>query len=119
MLSSTRVSSLLKLLSALAIFCWVISYLGVSKSDYQKIVRQFKGEKARFVEDFLNNDIGGSIEGESISALCANRTWTKGLLFECEPPPGGIGEVRNAHLNCVRFAMEAGGKLLRGRNTIR
>lgn len=110
MLSSTRVSSLLRLFGALSLFCWTLSYLGVSTSDYNKIVRQFKSEKARTVEDLLNNEVGGPIEGGPISALCANRTWTKGLIFQCEPPPGGIGEVRNAHLNCIRFAMEAGGK---------
>ncbi|KAK9418482.1 hypothetical protein SUNI508_07970 [Seiridium unicorne] len=99
MISSTRVSGLLKILVALAIFCWSLSYLGLSTSDYKRVLRKFKGEKARFVEDFLNNEIGGDFEGEAIATLCANRTWTKGLLFQCEPPPGGIGEVRNAHLN--------------------
>jgi hypothetical protein len=111
MISSTRLFSILKALVALAVFCWTLSYLGiVSSSDYRKVLRQFRGEKARFVEDFLKHDIGGPIHGEPISELCANRTWTKGLLFQCEPAPGGIGEVRNAHLNCIRFAMEAGGK---------
>lgn len=89
----------------------MLSYYGLSVSDYKVVLRQFRGEKARFVEDFLNSEIGGPIEGDAIYALCRNRTWTKGLLFQCEPPPGGISEVRNAHLNCIRFAIEAGGGL--------
>ncbi|KAI0136299.1 hypothetical protein BJ170DRAFT_6202 [Xylariales sp. AK1849] len=111
MLDSSRVFTLLKVLVGLVIFVWSLSYLGFS-TNYRRVLRQFKGEKARFVADFLDNEVGDSFDGTSIATLCAQRTWTKGLIFNCAASPGGIGEVRNAHLNCIRFAMEAGAELV-------
>lgn len=108
MLDSSRVFNLIKILVSLAVFGWTLSFFGFSTS-YQQVLRHFQGEKALFLAEYLQNEIGGQFDGQSIAALCANRTWTKGLIFNCDPPPGGIGEVRNAHLNCIRLAMEAGG----------
>ncbi|KAI1872420.1 hypothetical protein JX265_005300 [Neoarthrinium moseri] len=111
MIDSSRAFGLLKLLAALAVFGWSLSFLGYS-ADYEQVLRQFKGEKALFVEDYLSNEFGGMFDGSAMSAHCASRNWTKGLLFHCEPPAGGIGQVRNAQLNCIRFAMEAGAELI-------
>lgn len=96
---------------ALGFFIWSLSYFSLSTS-YERVLRQFRGEKARFVEDFLQNEIDGPFDGEPIATICRNKTWTKGLIFNCDPPAGGIGKVRNAHLNCIRLAIEAGAELV-------
>ncbi|KAH8675358.1 hypothetical protein BX600DRAFT_431944 [Xylariales sp. PMI_506] len=111
MLASSRVFSILKVLVALLVFTWTLSYLGFSP-DYTRALLPFKGEKAVFVNDFLENEIDGPIDGTAIQELCANRTWTEGLIFACDPATGGVGKVRNAHLNCIRFAMEAGAEVV-------
>jgi hypothetical protein len=109
MLSSSRVFNLVKILVSLAIFCWILPYIGFS-AEYKQVLRHFQSEKALFVSDYLENDVGGPFEGDSIAKLCSNRTWTKGLIFSCDPPAGELSIVRNTHLNCIRFAMEAGGR---------
>ncbi|ETS87684.1 hypothetical protein PFICI_01512 [Pestalotiopsis fici W106-1] len=112
MISSTRVSSLLKILVAFVIFIWSLWYFEFATPDYRKVVGHFKSEKADHLDHYLQHEVGAPFDGEAIAALCANRTWTKGLIFHCDAVPGGIGEVRNAHLNCIRFAMEAGAELI-------
>ncbi|KAI0176573.1 hypothetical protein BJ166DRAFT_230 [Pestalotiopsis sp. NC0098] len=114
MISSTRVSGLLKVLVALAVFIWGLWYLEIPRPSlsFEKTVPTFKSEKEQYLEDYLRHEVGGPFDGIAITTLCAKKTWTKGLIFHCDPVPGGIGEVRNAHLNCIRFAMEAGAELI-------
>ncbi|KAG0650723.1 hypothetical protein D0Z07_2317 [Hyphodiscus hymeniophilus] len=66
------------------------------------------GKKQSFIEDFLSSDIDGSFDGSPLADLCNTRTWVPGLIFKCEPPRGGVSNVRNIMLNCVRYAIEAG-----------
>jgi hypothetical protein len=109
MLDSSRVFSLIKISVALVMFGWALSYSGFSTIS-QQVLQHFRSNKAPFLAEYLEIETDGQFEALAISTLCANRTWTKGLVFNCDPPPGGIGEVRNAHLNCIRLAMEAGGQ---------
>ncbi|KAK8020952.1 hypothetical protein PG990_006090 [Apiospora arundinis] len=45
--------------------------------------------------------------------LCVRqRIGLRGWFSTVMPPSGGIGVVRNVHLNCIRFAMEAGAELI-------
>ncbi|KAH9207081.1 hypothetical protein DL95DRAFT_314324, partial [Leptodontidium sp. 2 PMI_412] len=79
--------------------------------DY-KIIYQtaIKGKKALFVQSLLadENEIDGPFNNSTLIELCKTRDWTPGLIFKCEAPEGGIGNVRNVFLNCVRYAIEAG-----------
>jgi len=70
-------------------------------------------QKEAFVENALKSPIEGPFNKRAIYDLCANTTWTPGLVFKCDPPQGGVGNVENVFLNCVRYAMEAGGMNLR------
>ena len=67
------------------------------------------GRKGAFVQDILENEIDGPFDGSALAALCSTKTWTPGLIFKCEAPQGGFGDVRNVFVNCVRYAIEAGG----------
>lgn len=44
----------------------------------------------------------------ALQALCNTRRWQQGLNWECVAK-GGLGNIRNEMLNCIRFALEAGG----------
>lgn len=44
-----------------------------------------------------------------LARVCAETTsWTPGLVFVCDNNSGGIGNIRNFILTCVRYAIEAG-----------
>jgi hypothetical protein len=74
---------------------------------------EFQDEKKLFIADYLEvGEVGGELDGRELAKLCQSRRWhpeEKALIVSCEPIPGGIGEVKNGALNCVRFAIEIGG----------
>lgn len=44
-----------------------------------------------------------------LARVCAETTtWTPGLVFVCDNNSGGIGNIRNFILTCLRYAIEAG-----------
>jgi hypothetical protein len=68
--------------------------------------------KNAFIEKAISTGAGVPVDDAAINNLCLNRTWTKNVIFECRAPQyGGVGPVaiRNVVLNCVRYAIEAGG----------
>jgi hypothetical protein len=67
------------------------------------------GKKRLFVEDILATEIDGPFDGSPLADLCNTKKWIPGLIFKCEAPQGGLTNVRNIFLNCVRYAIEAGG----------
>ncbi|KAK0748103.1 hypothetical protein B0T21DRAFT_279380 [Apiosordaria backusii] len=112
MLSSPRLVYLLKFAGPALILVWLIGYLISDRPAYDNVVRQFRSERDLFIADFLDNEVGGQLDGTSISELCASKTWTPGLMISCDPQSGGFGQVKDAHLNCIRFAIEAGAELV-------
>jgi len=107
MLDSSRASTSIKLLLSLLVFGCSLYYFGVLElSAYIEV----EDEKSLFVRSFLESEAGGDFDGEPIASMCSAKNWTGGLVFNCDAPSGGIGVVRNVHLNCIRFAIEAGGQ---------
>jgi hypothetical protein len=109
MLASSQLFTLVKFAAPLIIIFWSIAYFTTSTSTYTEVLRQFKDEKSLFISDFLEHEIDGYFDGSSIADLCKRNQWTPGLFLSCESPAGGVGNVKNAHLNCIRFAIEMGG----------
>lgn len=68
------------------------------------------GKKSAFVEQVLETDIDIPFDKAPLSELCSKKDWVPGLIFKCDPPQGGVGNVRNVFLNCFRYAIEAGGE---------
>ncbi|KAG4428919.1 hypothetical protein IFR05_015595 [Cadophora sp. M221] len=52
------------------------------------------------------------LNSPTIKKLCASTQWNASVVFACQEPAGGIAEVRNSLLGCVRLAMAAGGSLI-------
>ena len=46
--------------------------------------------------------------GWPLARVCQETKWTPGLVFVCDNNSGGIGNIRNYILTCVRYAIEAG-----------
>lgn len=118
MVGSSRVFHLTRyLVAGLLLLYFVFPYLRSHSPEYvrdhyEDILRSFQDEKKLFVADFLENEVGGEIDGSALYNLCASKTWipaTQPVILSCEPVPGGMGEVKNGQLNCIRFAIEIGG----------
>ncbi|KAK0670720.1 hypothetical protein QBC41DRAFT_317188 [Cercophora samala] len=112
MLASPRLFYVLKFAGPALVLVWLIAYMISDQPAYDNVVRQFKNERDVFIADFLDYEVGGELDGSSISELCASKTWTPGLMLSCDPQSGGFGQVKDAHLNCIRFAIEAGAELV-------
>ena len=114
---STQASTAIKLSIALLSLAITAFYLfsgaaDITHRDYKALYQTaVKGKKAWYVESLLaeENEIDGPFNNSTLVELCRTREWTPGLIFKCEAPEGGIGNVRNVFLNCVRYAIEAGG----------
>ncbi|KAK6595616.1 hypothetical protein H4I96_09935 [Botrytis cinerea] len=52
------------------------------------------------------------VNSEVMRAVCATQTWNSSVIFTCDSNQGGVGHVRNSILNCVRYAIGAGGSLV-------
>ncbi|POS71964.1 hypothetical protein DHEL01_v209643 [Diaporthe helianthi] len=52
------------------------------------------------------------VNDESIKSVCRTTQWNESLVFTCNESFGGIGNIRNSLLLCVRFAMQAGAALI-------
>jgi len=63
-----------------------------------------------FIQDLLDNDLNLRFVGTALTEVCKSKRWRSGLIFSCDPAEGGIGNIRNIILNCVRYAIEAGGE---------
>jgi hypothetical protein len=53
-------------------------------------------------------DFDGEYIGWPLERLCKETTWAPGLTFVCDNNSGGIGNIRNFILTCVRYAIDAG-----------
>lgn len=115
MLDSSNVSQVLKYALPLLITVWSLKYLfsyEAASAGVAEVSRKFKDERELFISDFLVHEIDGEMDGSGLSELCASKKWTPGLILTCDPVPGGLSVVKNAHLNCIRFAIEMGGEFL-------
>jgi hypothetical protein len=65
----------------------------------------------------LFND--GPVDSEAIRSICNDANWTPGLVFTCDHSFGGVGNIRNSILNCVRYAIAAGASLTLPRIVLR
>jgi hypothetical protein len=52
------------------------------------------------------------VDSDEIRSICEDTQWNKTLVFTCDNNHGGVGQVRNTILNCVRYAISAGGSLV-------
>ncbi|KAL3425133.1 hypothetical protein PVAG01_04414 [Phlyctema vagabunda] len=65
-------------------------------------------------ETFISyiTDANETIKYEAIQSVCDKKIWREDVVFNCDMIAGGIGNVRNHVLNCIRYVMEAGGSLI-------
>jgi hypothetical protein len=82
------------------------------RQDIHRVYQKVKlGQKQAFIQTATETAIDGPFDNSAIKSLCASKNWTEGLIATCGTPQGGVSNVRNVFLNCVRYAIEAGCKL--------
>jgi hypothetical protein len=57
-------------------------------------------------------DFGGNYVGWPLKRLCNETEWVPGLTFICDNNSGGIGNIRNFILTCIRYAIDGGASRL-------
>lgn len=53
-------------------------------------------------------DFNGEYIGWPLARVCKETTYIPGLYYVCDNNSGGIGNIRNFILTCIRYAIEAG-----------
>lgn len=56
---------------------------------------------------------------EAITAVCNRTAWNESLVFTCNESYGGVGNIRNSVLHCIRYAIQAGASLVLPRIVLR
>ncbi|RDW76004.1 hypothetical protein BP5796_06825 [Coleophoma crateriformis] len=59
------------------------------------------------------------LKSEAIQKVCAGVEWNPDIVFTCDRSVGGVGNIRNSVLHCVRYAISAGASLVIPRIVIR
>ncbi|KAH8897455.1 hypothetical protein GQ53DRAFT_743147 [Thozetella sp. PMI_491] len=68
--------------------------------------------KEQFIAAVLRNPVEGLLDPAPIRQKCDETNFQEGLVWHCAAVNGGIGNVANMVLNCVRYAIEAGATTL-------
>jgi len=58
--------------------------------------------------DSVDFDVEGPFDGRALSLVCSSRKVQPGLYFQCQFNFGGLSNVRNMVLTCIRYAIAAG-----------
>jgi len=66
----------------------------------------------QFIAAILREPVEGLLDPDPIRKKCDETNFQEGLVWHCAAVVGGIGNVANMLLNCVRYAIEAGGTFL-------
>ncbi|PMD38397.1 hypothetical protein L207DRAFT_514305 [Hyaloscypha variabilis F] len=59
------------------------------------------------------------LDSSALKHVCSKTQWNQSVTFICDDSSGGVAEVRNSILNCVRYTIAAGGSLVVPRITVR
>lgn len=73
-------------------------------------------EQAENVRDLFDFP---AVDSESIKSICGDTQWNQSVVFTCDNSVGGVGNIRNSILNCVRYAISAGASLVLPRIVLR
>lgn len=116
-MASQRFWRLVKLYVPIGTILLISAYLFTSSSStynqlYDTPAEEVALRKADFIHKATEWDIDGPFNNTALQKRCKNNDWVEGLHFKCGSAIGGIGNVRNIALTCVRYAIEAGGKML-------
>lgn len=96
----------------LVVFAFGLAILWISRLPVPGIYHQRPQTdlaRAELVSDVDLSTADASFVSWPLARLCSETArWTPGLVFICDNNSGGIGNIRNFVLTCLRYAIEAG-----------
>lgn len=101
--------SIVTLLAVATIFYFVQSPAEVETTGLRSSSWPRRISKAEYIDALVQNPVVGRIDTVPIRQKCDGINYQEGLIWHCGIIVGGIGNVLSMLLNCVRYAMEAGG----------
>ncbi|OBT45280.1 hypothetical protein VE00_03690 [Pseudogymnoascus sp. WSF 3629] len=54
----------------------------------------------------------GFVQSDALRDICDGVEWNNELIFTCDNNSGSVADVKNSILNCLRFTIAAGGRLV-------
>jgi len=107
-----RKDFLLKVCFTASVIFLFVTFLVLNDAHLQHKIRVYiqleNSRKEIFIEQMMNSTIDGDYDGQALNELCSKTNWTEGLIFSCHGLEGGLGNVWNNFLNCIRYTIEAG-----------
>jgi hypothetical protein len=104
---NSRKNIVLAVIFALIIWFWALRALPFSSLYWD--VFSAPSKPLSETSDLFDFELADS---EAIRKICQNTQWNQDLVFTCARSGGGVGNLRNSILNCVRYAIHAGGALV-------
>lgn len=94
------------------IFVIAVPILGLG-GGVQSAARRARWRVGReaYVAAVVQNPVEGLLDPEPIRRKCNETSFQSGLVWHCDLARGGIATQTNTWLNCLRYALEAGGLL--------
>lgn len=107
-----RMSPILRAIATIALLT-LIAYYTYESTKAHIIIKDIIGgsvdARTAWIEKSFASDIDGTFDGKAIKLLCGRKRWEHRVAISCGRIQGGVGNVRNVVLTCLRFAIEAGG----------
>ena len=75
---------------------------------HDALARAAPMSKEDYIAAVLRSPVEGLLDAEPVEHMCAASRLQDGLVWHCDTVVGGIGNVGNMWLNCMRYAIEAG-----------
>lgn len=92
------------------IFISAVFIFGLNDNSHVPNLSLYLGRsRSQWIEQAMSAHVDDPVDMDALGAKCASMNWNEGLNLKCHNVTGGIGNVRNRVLDCLRFAIEAGG----------
>jgi hypothetical protein len=69
-------------------------------------------QRTKFINVAEKTTLSEDFNTAAIEEVCASRSWPNDVVFQCDKIIGGIGNVRQEVLTCVRWAIEMGAGMI-------
>lgn len=86
---------------------WMWVFLG--SPGHKDILASLPSTQREVMEDIFDY---GFIQSNALRDICDSVEWSNELIFTCDDNSGSVADVKNSILNCLRFTIAAGGRLV-------
>ncbi|KAH6714165.1 hypothetical protein BKA61DRAFT_674777 [Leptodontidium sp. MPI-SDFR-AT-0119] len=81
-------------------------------AEWKEDTRIERWSKEEFISQAMSSAIQDDFDYGYIAQMCEEQQWDDSIVFECQNLIGGIGNLRQEILHCIRYAIDAGAGLV-------